>query len=65
MYICSEILQGQRDYVVFLYATGKEITNEIGKKDIKKLFPTWSSMPRISYHLLNDITNKTLNKVID
>ena len=49
----------------FLWATGKVLANKFGKKIITKLFPNWASMSDISYDLMNDITDKTLNEVID
>ncbi len=49
----------------FVWAAGKVVKNKFGKKIIEKLFPNWSSMSNISYDLMNDITDKTLEQVID
>ncbi len=46
----------------FLWATGKYVNN---KQIIKKLFPSWSSLLKLDYTELLDITDKTLNEVID
>jgi hypothetical protein len=49
----------------FLWAGSKVLANKFGKKIIKKLFPNWSSLLKLDYTELTDITDKTLNEVID
>jgi len=46
----------------FLWAAGKVFANKFGKKIIKKLFPNWSSLLKLDYTELLDITDKTLNE---
>jgi hypothetical protein len=38
---------------------------KFGEKIIQKLFPNWSSLLKLDYTELTDITDKTLNEVID
>ena len=49
----------------FLWASSKVLANKFGKKIITKLFPNWASLLKLDYTELTDITDKTLNEVID
>ena len=49
----------------YVWAASKILANKFGKKIIKKLFPNWSNLLKLDYTELTDITDKTLNEVID
>jgi phosphate uptake regulator len=49
----------------YVWAASKVLANKFGKKIIKKLFPNWSNLLKLDYTELTDITDKTLNEVID
>ena len=49
----------------FLWASSKVVANKFGKKIITKLFPNWASLLKLDYTELTDITDKTLEQVID
>ncbi len=49
----------------YLWAGSKVLANKFGKKIIQKLFPNWSNLLKLDYTELTDITDKTLNEVID
>ena len=49
----------------FLWAGSKVVANKFGKKIITKLFPNWAGLLKLDYTELTDITDKTLNEVID
>jgi hypothetical protein len=58
-------LSDSKAAVQYIWAAGKVLNNKFGKKIIKKLFPSWSNLLKFDYTELLDITDKTLNEVID